>query len=118
MFTSAFQMLDGDHSVAAGGTDTAPQVREIEVGSCKQVAFQLRTNGGTVEVDIVAAVGGQYSTSVWQTITVTAGAGQAVAVPVLVNVGGISKIKVKEIRNTDTTNAASGINVDVGLLYE
>jgi hypothetical protein len=103
-------------SIGAGATYTTDSDDIITVG-CQRAVIMLTATGanassaGTVTFNFVANIGGSWSTSVWQSLTLTlAGTAVIVTAPVLLDVSGLSAIRVDSIVNGDATYAITNSN--------
>lgn len=119
-YTTTQNLYAADVTIAAGGT-YAVDSSVYDVSDVETVALQLRATGdntasaGTVQAKIVARVNDAFSTEIPITVSVTLnGNNQVVSAPVMMDVRGVSAIKVVEITNGDATYGVSGVNVAVG----
>jgi hypothetical protein len=92
------------------GATYATDSNDIVTIGCQRAVVILKATGanassaGTVTFNFTASIGGAWSTSVWQSLTLTlAGTASIVTAPVLLDVSGLSAIRVDSIVNGDAT---------------
>ena len=115
---------------AAGGKAFSTDVADIGEGAtystdsdgiltvgCQRAVIMLKATGanassaGTVTFNFTANIGGSWSTSTWQSLTLTlAGTTAIITAPVLLDVSGLSAIRVYSIVNGDATYHITNCN--------
>lgn len=107
-------------SIAASSSHTTPS-DAFDVDDVETIAVQVKSTGanasisGNLTVNLVASVDGtNFDTQVFATVVLVQSDSSEERATELVNVRGLSKIRVNSIENADATYAATNVNVYCG----
>jgi len=120
--TTYIQFYNDDiSSIAAASTHSTASDVEFDVSDVEVIAVQLKSTGGNASISgnlvakLVGSVDGtNFDTQIYATVTLVQSTNSEERATELINVRGLSKIKVKEIENEDASYAATNVNVYAG----
>ena len=120
--TITYTMFDTAIAAIAQAAEDTTDSKTIDVSDVEVVAVQLVSTGenasitGNLVAKLVGAVhpGGQFDTQIFATVTLTQTDNSAEAATGLVNVRGLSELKVTAIENEDATYDATSVQVNIG----
>ena len=118
VFASGGKAYSVDIADIGEGATYSTDSDDIDCSGCQRAVIMLKSKGaaagsaGTVTFNLTACIGGNWSTTTWQSLTLTlAAAAAVVSTPVLLDVSGLSAIRVDSIVNGDAAQHIENTNL-------